>query len=127
TENIFMDRMSRKNGSGWLRWRSLHREAAVVLQRMGADFPVTLQVDELTISQKQLVLIARAVVQQMRVVIFDEPTAPLSSEEADRLFTIMRQLKAEGVASIFISHRRPGVFDICDRITVMRDGEVVSV
>ncbi|MDT9727111.1 sugar ABC transporter ATP-binding protein [Xylanibacillus composti] len=126
-ENIFMDRMSRRSGSGWLRWGSIKREATAVLKRLGAEIPVTMQVDELSISQKQLVLIARAVVQQTRVVIFDEPTAPLSSDEAERLFAIMRQLKADGVACIFISHRLPEVFNICDRITVMRDGEVVSV
>ncbi len=125
-ENIYMDHMSRK-GSGWLRWGRLKRDAEAVLQQLGAQIPVTLQVDELSISQKQLVLIARAIVQQTRVVIFDEPTAPLSSEEAARLFAVMRQLRDDGVACIFISHRLPEVFDICDRITVMRDGEVVSV
>lgn len=121
TENVMLDRIVR--GKGGLRWGELHREAERILNAIGAGgISVRRKADELSIAQKQLVLIARAAAQQAKVIIFDEPTAPLSLEEAERLFAVMRRLKAEGVACIFISHRLGEVFELCDRITIMRDG-----
>ncbi|PYI55981.1 ABC transporter [Paenibacillus flagellatus] len=126
-ENVMLDRLSYGAKSAVVNWGSLKREASSILDKMGvAGLPADKQVGELAISQKQLVLIARALAQQAKYVILDEPTAPLSLEETDRLFRTMRTLKAEGVGLIFISHRLPEVFDICDRITVMRDGERVA-
>lgn len=123
TENVMLDRIACGPGAGAVRWSALHREAERILTAIGADgISVRSKAGELTIAQKQLVLIARAAAQQAKVIIFDEPTAPLSLEEAKRLFEIMRRLKAEGVACIFISHRLEEVFEICDRITVLRDG-----
>ncbi|KIL42423.1 ABC transporter [Gordoniibacillus kamchatkensis] len=125
TENVMLDRIVR--GKGAVRWSELHREAERILEGIGAaGISVRRKADELSIAQKQLVLIARAAAQQAKVLIFDEPTAPLSLEEANRLFAVMRRLRDEGVACIFISHRLGEVFELCDRITVMRDGARVE-
>jgi simple sugar transport system ATP-binding protein len=123
TENVMLDRLVR--GGIRVDWSALHREAERILAGIGATIPVRRKVDELSISQKQLVLIARAVARQAKFLIFDEPTAPLSLEETERLFAVMRRLRSEGVGCIFISHRLAEVFEICDRLTVMRDGKHV--
>ncbi|WP_223192857.1 sugar ABC transporter ATP-binding protein [Paenibacillus sedimenti] len=123
TENVMMDKLVQ--GEAWVSWRKLHREAAAILAKIGASFSVRSKVDELSISQKQLVLIARAMAHKAKIIIFDEPTAPLSLEESERLFQIMDSLKREGVGLVFISHRLQEVFRIADRITIMRDGRRV--
>ncbi|MFC3843936.1 sugar ABC transporter ATP-binding protein [Paenibacillus sp. GCM10012304] len=123
TENVMMDRMV--HGGAWVSWRKLHSEAEAILAKIGATFSVRRKVDELSISQKQLVLIARAMAHKAKIMIFDEPTAPLSLEESERLFQIMDSLKQEGVGIIFISHRLQEVFRVSDRITIMRDGRQV--
>ncbi|MBE1446654.1 sugar ABC transporter ATP-binding protein [Paenibacillus sp. OAS669] len=125
-ENIMLDRMTRRTGSGWVHWGSLNKEADRILREIGLAIDVRRQVAELSIAQKQLVLIARALAQKAKFIIFDEPTAPLSNEEADQLFRIMERLKSEGVGCIFISHRLNEVFRISDRVTVMRDGQRIS-
>ncbi|MFC5403822.1 sugar ABC transporter ATP-binding protein [Cohnella soli] len=125
SENIFLDRLASANGKGWLRWGRLHEEAQSALDRVGFELPPQTLVRDLTLAEKQLVLIARLLAQEAKFVILDEPTAPLSLEETERLFAIMSGLKAVGIGVIFISHRLPEVFRICDRITVMRDGERV--
>ncbi|MVP01773.1 sugar ABC transporter ATP-binding protein [Paenibacillus lutrae] len=122
-ENVLLDRIA--NGRTWLRWGALNREAAKILKMIGSEIPVRLKVSQLTIAQKQLVLLARAVAHEARFIIFDEPTAPLSLEESEQLFAIMERLKAGGVGCVFISHRLAEVTRICDRITVMRDGSHV--
>ncbi|MCI3922367.1 sugar ABC transporter ATP-binding protein [Paenibacillus sp. TRM 82003] len=124
-ENIYMDRIA-QGGERWIRWRSLRADAVRLLGELGSDVRPDVTVDELPIAQKQIVLIARALAQQAKYIIFDEPTAPLSLEESDRLFTIVRRLRDEGVGCIFISHRLPEIFQLCDRVTVMRDGGHVS-
>ncbi|ANE47838.1 ABC transporter [Paenibacillus swuensis] len=125
TENIMLDRFT-NGGVTWVNWRALEKEASRILASVGLFTPVGRKVSELSLSEKQLILIARAVAQQAKIVVFDEPTAPLSLSEAERLFHLMRKLKDEGVACIFITHRLPEVFAVCDRITVMRDGRVIS-
>jgi simple sugar transport system ATP-binding protein len=124
-ENILLDRKPGKGGARWIRWNSLYREAEAILRDIGYEIPVKEKVENLTLSEKQIVLIARAVSQQAKCVIFDEPTAPLSIEEAERLFEVMKRLKMGGVACIFISHRLPEIMAVCDRVTVMRDGRHV--
>ncbi len=123
-ENIMMDRIS-AGGRPLLRWGKLEKEAASALASIGADIPLRRTAAELTLAEKQLVLLARLLTEQARIVIFDEPTAPLSLDEAERLFRVMERLKAEGIGSVFISHRLPEVLRVSDRITVMRDGERV--
>ncbi|WP_134702634.1 sugar ABC transporter ATP-binding protein [Ammoniphilus sp. YIM 78166] len=123
-ENIMLDRQVNRKGS-FFKWSSLYRDAEGILARLGFKIPVRKKAEELTLSEKQIVLIARAIAQDVKYVIFDEPTAPLSVKEADQLFALMQQLKKQQVGMIFISHRLPEIFQVCDRITVMRDGQHV--
>ncbi|WP_239614141.1 sugar ABC transporter ATP-binding protein [Cohnella mopanensis] len=125
SENIFLDQLASSKGKAWLKWGKLHEEAKAVLDQIGLTLSPRALVRDLTLSEKQLVLIARLLAEKAKFVILDEPTAPLSLEEADKLFEIMQGLKKAGIGVIFISHRLPEVFRICDRITVMRDGERV--
>lgn len=124
-ENILQDRLVQAKGSGWINWKRLYDESEELLRKFGFSIPVKMTVEECSLSEKQLILIARAALQKAKYVIFDEPTAPLSTKESERLFQIIAQLKQEGVGIIYISHRLPEIFEICDRITVMRDGRHV--
>lgn len=124
-ENMMLDRIATGRSPLWLNWSAIAKEAEAVLARIGARIPVRRRADELTLAEKQIVLIARVLVQEAKFVILDEPTAPLSLEEADRLFEIMGELKKQGIGIVFISHRLPEVKRVSDLITVMRDGKVV--
>jgi simple sugar transport system ATP-binding protein len=124
-ENIMLDAQvsTRKR---FVRWRSIHDQAKAALKQLGVELDVKREVSTLTLSEKQQVLIARAIVQQVQFLILDEPTAPLSVEETKYLFQVIRQLTKNGVGVIYISHRLQEVFDIADRVTVVRDGEHVA-
>ncbi|KQL46392.1 ABC transporter [Brevibacillus choshinensis] len=124
-ENILLDQLVQANGSGLISWQRLYSESEELLRGFGFTIPVKMTVEECSLSEKQLILIARATVQKAKFVIFDEPTAPLSTKESERLFQIIDQLKKAGVGIIYISHRLPEIFEICDRITIMRDGQHV--
>ncbi|RLQ93486.1 sugar ABC transporter ATP-binding protein [Falsibacillus albus] len=95
-------------------------------QLNGTHIPLDEKAEHLSLADKQLLLIARAVIQNAKIVILDEPTAPLSMEETERLVKVIEILKKNGVGCIFISHRLPEVFAISDRLTVMRDGKTIS-
>lgn len=98
----------------------------MILDELKLDINSKKLVSELNLAEKQMVLIARAVSFKCKYLILDEPTAPLSNSETKELFRIVNDLKAKDVAIIFISHRLPELFEICDDITVMRDGRFVS-
>ncbi len=125
TENIFLDKLATSKAKAWLSWGKLYEDAKAVLGQIGLSLSPRILVRDLTLAEKQLVLIARLLAEKAKFVILDEPTAPLSLEETDKLFSIMKGLKEAGIGVIFISHRLPEVFRICDRITVMRDGRQV--
>ncbi len=125
-ENILVDQFVHSNKSSLISWSNLYKEAEAIVERLGLHLSVRKKVEECSLSEKQLVLIARAIAQKARFVIFDEPTAPLSTSESERLFELIAQLKREQVGIVYISHRLPEVFRITDRITVMRDGRNVS-
>ena len=97
-----------------------------ILQRLGADFKPDSPVSRLSIAQRQLVEIARALYGNSRVLVLDEPTTTLSAKETDRLFAIVRQLRADGIAIIYISHRMEEIFQLADRVSVLRDGRLVG-
>ncbi|WP_276351640.1 sugar ABC transporter ATP-binding protein [Cohnella caldifontis] len=124
-ENIMLDKLASPSGDRWIRWGALHEEAARVLERIGLPLSTRRRVRDLTLSEKQLVLIARLLAEKAKFVILDEPTAPLSLEEAETLFRIMEGLKRDGIGVVFISHRLPEVFRVSGEITVMRDGQRV--
>ncbi|MCM8746847.1 sugar ABC transporter ATP-binding protein [Thermomicrobium sp. CFH 73360] len=126
-ENVFLGRLPERPGlPGSVDWPRLWRDAARVLERVGVRIDPQWQVRELSVAQKQLVEIARALSQDVRVLILDEPTSSLSLQETERLFEILRGLRAQGVAVIYISHRLEEIFALADRVTVLRDGRVVG-
>lgn len=125
SDNVMIDTFSTMKGIK-VSQRNIEKqakEALALLEALNVD--VTKNAFELTLAEKQLVLIARALIQDAKLIIFDEPTAPLSVTEANRLFDVITKLKNKGVASIFITHRLHEVFEICDAVTVMRDGQHV--
>ena len=127
-ENIMMNElitgMERKAAINWKHIRSAARET---LERLHIDIDENKQVGELSLAQKQLVLIARAVQSACNFLILDEPTAPLSTAETEKLFALVDHLtQTENIAVIFISHRLQEVLRICKTITVMRNGEIVA-
>ncbi|WP_062238771.1 sugar ABC transporter ATP-binding protein [Fictibacillus sp. FJAT-27399] len=125
-ENILLhDLVNEMSKKQLVRWKQLHKKASQILEEMNINVSSKKLVSELTLAQKQMVLIARAVSAQCRFLILDEPTAPLSHSETNELFRIVRNLKSKNVGIIFISHRLPEIFEICDDITVMRNGELV--
>ncbi|TWT00477.1 sugar ABC transporter ATP-binding protein [Planomicrobium sp. CPCC 101079] len=125
-ENILLDTfVSGKNV--FVSKSKLYAKAKAALKELQAEnIAVQQKAARLTLAEKQLVLIARALVHSAKIIIFDEPTAPLSIHEAEKLFSVIGKLKSEGVSCVFISHRLPEVFEISDRITVMREGTVVE-
>jgi simple sugar transport system ATP-binding protein len=109
-------------------WGYIRREARNALEKLGAKIDVRKTVSELTLAEKQIVLLARAIREKCKFLLLDEPTAPLSPFETENLFGIVRRLaKEENAAVVFISHRIPEIFDLCGRITVMRDGKIAAV
>lgn len=109
---------------GLIDWRPMKRRAAEVAAKVGFTFPLSTPVDSLSTADKWLVLIARALMSDARVIAMDEPTASLSSREAERLHSIIRGLVANGTAVIFVSHRLDEVSALCTDVTVFRDGQV---
>lgn len=126
-ENIMLDLMVHDMGKRHLiQWKTLHQGAQAILDRMNIHISTRKLVQELTLAEKQMVLIARSISKQCRILVLDEPTAPLSHSETEQLFTIVRKLKSDGVGVIFISHRLPELYEICDEITILRDGKWVA-
>ena len=122
--NIFLgDEPTR---SGLLKHRAMVSSAQRILDDLGFHLPAHAILGELTIGQQQLVAAARATVRGTRFLIFDEPTAYLTRREVDQLFALIRRLKAEGVTIVYISHRMEEVFELADRVSVLRDGTYVG-
>ena len=100
-------------------------KAAETISRLGETMNVNLPVSKLTTAERQMVEIAKAIVGNVKILAMDEPTAPLTSKEIKNLFEVIKKLKAGGVGIIYISHRLEEIFDIGDRVTVLRDGQLV--
>ena len=122
-ENIFLGREHRR--FGLLDWRRMNAEAAELLRRFAVEIDVRRPLMDFSTAIQQMVAVARAVSFKARLVIMDEPTSSLDEREVAILFDVMRQLRAEGVAVIFITHRLDELYQVCDRVTVMRDGRTV--
>ena len=124
-ENVLLG--PRKPRSVWgIDWRATRKKAREALDVLNCDADVDDLVQDLPPGQAQLVEIARAITDDTKVLILDEPTSSLSAHEVDSLFRAMRSLRNRGVATVFISHRTQEVFEISDRLTVLRDGRLVS-
>jgi rhamnose transport system ATP-binding protein len=123
-ENLFVNARPRERGL--IAWRSMRERAAAILRELDADLDPDMTAARLSIAQKHVVQIARALTSDARVLIMDEPTASLSHREVEDLFRITRKLRASGCAVLFISHKFEEVFDVADRYTVFRDGTSVG-
>lgn len=123
-ENILLGHLPARFGI--IRWRKAKEVASQLLSQLGVSLPLSEPVKKLSAAQQQIVALARALSLQAKWLILDEPTASLSLRETERLFAILRQLKAQGVGILFVSHRLEEVLEISDRITVLRDGEKVA-
>ena len=124
-ENIFMGRLSNKRGT-WVNWRQLNEEAKKLMLRVGYDIDPATLVRDLSVAEKQMVEIAKALSYHSRVIIMDEPSAALTSNEVEKLMKIIRDLKREKVTVIYISHKLEEVMEISDRVSVLRDGKIIS-
>jgi ribose transport system ATP-binding protein len=122
--NIFLGDETVKYGL--LQKRDMTRDAQKILDDLGFDLPAAEMLSNLTIGQQQLVATARASRRGTKFLIFDEPTAYLTRQETAQLFSLIRRLKEEGVTIVYISHRMEEVFDLADRVSVLRDGELVG-
>jgi ribose transport system ATP-binding protein len=123
-ENIFMGRL-KTSGGIHINWADVNREAERLLHDLEIDIDVRRQVRDFGIAQQQMVEVAKALSKEARIIIMDEPTSPLTNRETENLFRVIRKLKANNVAVIYISHRLEEVKEICDRATIMRDGRTI--
>ncbi len=121
-ENIAMGREPICRFPGWVDRSVMNRQSAELLQRLGLDLPPGRKMKELRVAEWQVVEIAKAIAWEARVIIMDEPTSALSERETERLIEVIGDLKRLGVAIIYISHKLEEVFQLADRITVLRDG-----
>ena len=124
-ENIFLGREPQR-ALGILDLKSLHERAAKLTERLGISMDTRTPVSELTVAQRQLVEIAKALSQDADLIVMDEPSAILAGSELDQLFRIIESLVEQGVTIIYISHRLDEVFRIADEVTVLKDGELVD-
>ncbi|MDR3515924.1 MAG: sugar ABC transporter ATP-binding protein [Azospirillaceae bacterium] len=120
-ENIFMGHLENRRG-GLLDWAGMNRRAAQILLELESDIRADMLLNNLSVAQKHMVEIARALSHDSKVVIMDEPTAALSQQEIQELYKIIRRLQAAGKAILYISHKFDEIFAIADRYTVFRDG-----
>ena len=122
-ENIFLSDLPARRSV--VDWKGLRRKAAETLESLGFGIDVNKRVADLPLAQRQAIEIAKAVHRKARVILLDEPTATLPQPDVEKLFHILKGLKADGVGIIYVSHRLDEVFDICDTLTVLRDGNQI--
>lgn len=123
-ENLFLGREPRK--FGLIDWKSINKKAAKILRKLRIEVSATQDLEECSIANQQMIAIARAVDMKCKVLILDEPTSSLDEDEVSKLFALMRDLKKQGVGIIFVTHFLEQVYEVCDRITVLRNGELVG-
>ena len=125
-ENIFMGNEPTSRIPGWINKREMNKNAALLMDKLGAKVDVTRAMKELSIAEMQMVEIAKAISNQSEIIIMDEPTSALSNREIAILFSIIEELKQQGIAIIYISHKMDEIFKISDTISVMRDGKHIT-
>ena len=124
-ENLFIGREPR-NKVGMINWKEMNARSAKLLESLNINVPPTQMLDECSVAIQQMIAIARAVDMKCKVLILDEPTSSLDDDEVAKLFKLMNRLKDEGVGIIFVTHFLEQVYEVCDRITVLRNGELVG-
>ena len=123
-ENIFYNRYTLKKGL--IDFRDLERKSKEVLDRLGVRIDPKMLVKNLSVGYQQLVEIAKSLSRNVKVMIMDEPSAPLTNNELKYLFDIVRKLRDGGIAILYISHRLEEIFEICDKVSVFRDGHYIK-
>jgi ABC-type sugar transport system ATPase subunit len=123
-ENMYLSREPGK--FGFVDYDKMYKDTREVLSRLGIDLDPKTKMKELRVADQQMVEIAKAISQDARVIIMDEPTSSITDKEVERLFEIIRGLKEEGVGIIYISHKMDEIFRICDEMTVLRDGTYID-
>ena len=124
-QNIYLNREPRRAAGLLIDDAELVRRAKVILHELGEDIDPNAPVSSLSVGMCQIVEIAKALSKNARILIMDEPTSSISEAEVERLLNFVRRLKANGISIIYISHRMSEIFSLCDRVTVLRDGENV--
>ncbi|MFW6274001.1 MAG: sugar ABC transporter ATP-binding protein [Halanaerobium sp.] len=123
-ENIFLGREEKKGV--FINYKKLYRKTEEVLEMLGVNIDPKARIKDLNIGSQQMVEIAKAVSQDADILVMDEPTSSLTSQEIEILFELIERLKKRDIAIVYISHRLEEVFEICDRVTVLRDGQFVG-
>lgn len=120
-ENIFLNRFREVGGM-----KKTHREARALLDSIGSTIDTHTPVEDLSVSEKQMVEICKALSFHSKLIIMDEPSTTLTNEEMKRLISIINDLRSKGITIIYISHKLDEIFELCDRVTIMRDGHVID-
>ena len=123
-ENLFIGREPRK--FGFIDWHTMNKKATELLKSLDIDARATDKLEECSLAKQQMIAIARAVDMKCQVLILDEPTSSLDDQEVEKLFKLMKDLKSRGVGIIFVTHFLDQVYEVCDKITVLRDGALVG-
>ncbi|MBI3766404.1 MAG: sugar ABC transporter ATP-binding protein [Ignavibacteriales bacterium] len=124
-ENILLGSEPTKHRSPFIDYEKMHELARAAIAQVGEEIPTTTAIKDLSVAQRQIVEIAKAISKKVRIIAMDEPSAPLTEKELKNLFAVIRRLKSEGVGVIYISHRLEEIFEIGDRLTVLRDGTFI--
>ena len=125
-DNIFMGREVDKKVKGFLNDKEMIRQAQKIVDEMKVDIDVRKKVGELSIAKQQMIEICRALLSNAKVIVMDEPTSSLTEKEVNHLFTIIRKLKERGCGIVYISHKMEEIFQLCDEVTVLRDGQWIA-
>src|SRR5918911_1049503 len=123
-ENVFLGRAPTRGGL--IDWQRLYANAEALAARLGIALDVRARVEDLSVARQQMVEIAKALSLDARVIIMDEPTSALTDRETEALFGLIGRLRRQGVAVVYISHRLEEIFRVADRVTVLRDGQLVG-
>jgi len=124
-ENIFIDKLA--GNKRFINWKKLQNDAKKQLEDLGfTDIPVMAKVRDLSVAHQQVVEICKCLTRDAKILVFDEPTAVLTLTETQKLFNVIRLLKEKGVSIIFISHHLEEIFELCDRVTVLKDGNYMG-
>lgn len=125
-ENMLLPQGLLRRTTGMINWPATNRAAAWMVEQMGESFDVRAPASDLSVARRMMAEIAAALARKARIMFLDEPTASLTLKEIERLFTKIRELREHGVGIVFVSHRLDEVLSLCDRVTIMRDGETVE-
>ena len=122
-ENIFLGELGDKN---WLNWKEINGRAQALLDRLGFPMKPEDLIDDLSVAEKQMTEITKALAIDAKIIVMDEPSATLTEKEIKMMFQIIRDLKAQGITVIYISHRMEEIFELTDAVTILRDGQVID-